>query len=313
MQPPIRCDQALFEKDLTGRTYIITGANSGVGLATAEQLATQGAKIVAACRNVEAAREVFDGNGNVEVAALDLNSLSSVRTFAEKFLAKHERLDGLVNNAGVMHCPEGRTEDGFETQFGVNYLGHFLLTELLLDRLKASTPSRVVCVSSVLHVGSAKETGEIDFDDLDFDKRGYDKERAYTQSKLANVLHALDLSQRLAGSGVTAYSVHPGWVRSNLAKHVMPVWVQNVVMRPFSGMLGMMSPEDGAQTTLHCLLSDEVVDNSGQYYSQTSLLYPDKANRGGGWPMESPNPNARDVTQANRLYEKSRALVGLEG
>ncbi len=314
MQPPIRCDQALFEKDLNGRTYVITGANSGVGLATARQLAKQGARIVAACRNLEAGSEAFQGQpGDVEVAALDLNALSSVRTFADGFLEKHERLDGLVNNAGVMHCPEGRTLDGFETQFGVNYLGHFLLTELLLERLKDSSPSRIVCVSSVLHVGSAKETGAIDFADLDFSKRGYNKQQAYTQSKLANVLHALDLAKRLEGTGVTAYSVHPGWVRSNLAKHVMPVWVQNVVMRPFSGMLGMMSPEDGAQTTLHCLLSDQVLDKSGQYFSQTSLLYPDKANRGGGWPMESPNSNARDPSLANRLYEESLSLVGLEG
>ena len=312
MQPPIRCKPELFEQDLTGRTYVVTGANSGVGLATTEQLAKQGARIVAGCRAADAADAFGAHAGQVDVVKLDLNSLSSVRSFAEAVIARYDRLDGLVNNAGVMHCPEGRTEDGFETQFGVNYLGHFLLTELLLDRLKSSAPSRIVCVSSVLHAGTAKQVGEIDFDDLDFSRRGYNKEHAYTQSKLANVLHALELAKRLEGTGVTAYSVHPGWVRSNLAKHVMPVWVQNVLMRPFSGLLGMMSPGDGAQTTLHCLLSEEALAHSGEYYSQTSLLYPDKANRGGGWPMQSPNPNARDEALAMRLREESRLLVGLE-
>ena len=313
MQPPIRCKPDLFELDLTGRTYVITGANSGVGLATAQQLARQGARIIAGCRSVADPVEVFGAqSAQIDVEKLDLGSLGSVRNFAKAVLAKCEGVDGLVNNAGVMHCPEGRTADGFEMQLGVNYLGHFLLTELLLERLQASAPSRVVCVSSVLHVGTAKQNGEIDLDDLDFSRRGYDKEQAYTQSKLANVLHALALAKRLQGSGVTAYSVHPGWVRSKLAKHVMPVWVQNVVMRPFSGLLGMMSPEDGAQTTLHCLLSDEVLYQSGQYFSQTSILYPDKNHRGGGWPMESPNPNARDEALADRLYEMSRKLVGLE-
>jgi NAD(P)-dependent dehydrogenase (short-subunit alcohol dehydrogenase family) len=244
---------------------------------------------------------------------LDLASLTSVRRFAEAFIAKHDRLDGLVNNAGVMGPPEGRTEDGFETQFGINHLGHFLLTELLLDTLKASAPSRIVCVSSVAHVGMRGHVGEIDFDDLNFEKRPYDRTLAYTQSKLANVLHALDLARRLEGTGISAFSVHPGWIRSNLAQHMMPVWVQNVIMRPFSGLLGMMSWFEGAQTTLHCLLDDDAPGHSGAYYSQNSILYPNKANRPGGWPMSSPNPNAHDAELAKRLYHRSLDLVGLGG
>ena len=188
---------------------------------------------------------------------MDLASLASVRRFAEAFIAKYDRLDGLVNNAGIMACPEGKTEDSFETQFGVNHLGHFLLTELLLDTLKASAPSRIVCVSSVAHVGMRGQAGEIDFDDLNFERRPYNRTLAYTQSKLANVLHALDLSRRLEGTGVSAFSVHPGWIRSNLAQHMLPVWVQNVLLRPFSALLGMMSWYEGAQTTLHCLLDDD--------------------------------------------------------
>jgi len=274
MQPPIRCAPELLKKDLSGKTYIVTGANSGVGLATTQQLAKQGAHVVAACRRTEAGTQALAGSdGSFEVAALDLGSLNSVREFASSFLDKHTRLDGLVNNAGVMHCPEGKTEDGFETQFGVCHLGHFLLTELLLDVLKSSAPSRIVNVSSVLHVGTAKQVGEIDFDDLDFSKRGYDKELAYTQAKLANVLHAKELTT-------------------------------------FSGLLGIMSAEDGAQTSLHCLLDDKVPEHAGEYYSQTSMLYPEKADRGGGWPMKSPNPNVRDAVQAERLYECSLELTG---
>ena len=311
------CDPKLLQKDLSGRVYIVTGANSGAGLATATQLVRQGAHVVGGCRRVEAGKEAFaelaSARGTAEVMELDLASLASVRRFAEAFLAKHDRLDGLVNNAGIMACPEGKTEDGFETQFGVNYLGHFLLTELLLDTLKVSAPSRIVNVSSVAHVGTREQVGEIHLDDLNFEKRPYDRGLAYTQSKLANVLHALDLSRRLKGTAVSAFSVHPGWVRSNLAQHMMPVWVQNVVMRPFSGLLTMVSLNEGAQTTLHCLLDEAASQHSGEYFSQISILYPDKANRSGGWPMSSPNPNAHDADLAEKLYQRSLALVGIEG
>lgn len=317
MHRTLRCDPKLFEKDLKGRTYLVTGANSGAGLATVEALVHQGAHVVAACRRVaageEATKHLASERGSVEVAELDLASLSSVRRFVSGFNAKHNRLDGLVNNAGVMSTPEGRTEDGFETQFGTNHLGHFLLTELLLDTLKGSAPSRVVCVSSVAHVGNRKQVGELRLDDLDFKKRGYDPIRAYTQSKLAIVVYARHLAKRLEGSGVSVFSVHPGWIRSNLVKHMAPTWMQNVVLKPFSGVLGMMSAEDGAQTQLHCLLDDDAPKHSGEYYSQNSILYPDKANRAGGWPMRSPNPNVYDDRLAESLYEASSALVRYGG
>jgi len=314
MPKTLMCDPKLFKKDLSDQVYIVTGANSGAGFATTKQLVSQGAHVVGACRRVGAGEEAFAefaaAKGTSEVMALDLASLDSVKEFAKAFLSKHKRLDGLVNNAGIMACPEGKTENGFETQFGVNYLGHFLLTERLLEQLKESAPSRIVCVSSVAHVGSRKQAGEIHLDDLNYENRDYDKMEAYTQSKLANVLHALNLSERLAGTGVSAFSVHPGWIRSPLAQHVMPVWVQNVVMKPFSGPLGMMSWDEGAQTTLHCLLDDDAPNHSGAYYSQNSILYPNKENRAGGWPMPSPNPNAHDKALAQNLYEKSLELVG---
>jgi NAD(P)-dependent dehydrogenase (short-subunit alcohol dehydrogenase family) len=316
MPKTLMCDPELFEKDLSDRVYIVTGANSGSGFATTKQLAEQGAQVIGACRRVDAGKEAFadlgDIRGSIEVMELDLASLASVRRFAEAFLAKYDRLDGLVNNAGVMYPPKGKTEDGFETQFGINYLGHFLLTELLLDTLKASAPSRIVCVSSVAHAGMGGIYGEIDFDDLNFDQRKYNPGVAYAQSKLANVLHALDLARRLEGSGVSAFSVHPGWIRSNLLRVTLARWAQNVLMRPFSGLLGLVSWFEGAQTSLHCLLDEDAPNHSGEFYSQNSIFYPNKENRPGGWPMLSPNPRAQDTELAEKLYHVSMGMVGLE-
>ncbi|MCA9935908.1 MAG: SDR family oxidoreductase [Anaerolineales bacterium] len=313
MLKTLMCNPKLFNKDLNGRIYIVTGANSGSGFATSKQLAEQGAHVIAACRRVNAGKEAFADLGNVrgsvEIMELDLASLASVRRFAEAFLAKHDRLDGLVNNAGVMATPKGQTTDGFETQFGINHLGHFLLTELLLDTLKASAPSRIVCVSSMAHAEMRGITGEINFDDLLFEKRAYVPYAAYAQSKLANVLHALDLAQRLEGTGVSAFSVHPGWIRSNLAKGGLGL-MQNVLW-PIRGTIGLMTWFEGAQTSLHCLLDDDAPNHSGEYYSQNSSLYPNKENRPGGWPMPSPSPYGRDVKLAKKLYRTSMELVGL--
>jgi NAD(P)-dependent dehydrogenase (short-subunit alcohol dehydrogenase family) len=315
MTPTLRCDPRLLARDLTGRTYVVTGANSGSGLATTAQLARQGACVVAACRRVaageEATRHLAGARGSVQVKALDLGSLASVRRFARAFAAEHAALHGLVNNAGVMNTPKGRTEDGFETQLGTNHLAHVLLTELLLDALKAGAPSRIVCVSSVAHAGIGAKPASIDLDDLHFERRPYDPTVAYNQSKLAIVLYARHLATRLRGTGVSVFSTHPGWIRTNLVKHTAPAWVQNVVLRPFSGLLGMMSAEDGAQTQLHCLLDDDAPNHSGEYYSQKSILYASRADRPGGWPMRSPNPLAHDDALAARLHEASAKLVGL--
>jgi len=315
MPKTLMCDPKLFQKDLSGRIYIVTGANSGSGFATAKQLAEQGAHVVGACRRVDAGKAAFADlsniRGSVEIMELDLASLASVRSFAETFLAKQDHLDGLVNNAGVMMPPKGKTKDGFETQFGINHLGHFLLTELLLDILKASAPSRIVCVSSVAHAGMRGQPAEIDFDDLNYENREYSAAGAYGQSKLANVLYALNLAQRLEGTEVSAFSVHPGWIRSNLVQGAAAKFVQNVVLRPFSGMLGTMDWFEGAQTTLHCLLDDDAPNHSGEYYSQNSILYANKENRPGAWPMSSPNPFAHDVKLAEKLYLRSMELVGL--
>jgi NAD(P)-dependent dehydrogenase (short-subunit alcohol dehydrogenase family) len=233
-----------------------------------------------------------------------------VRDFARDFLAAFSQLNGLVNNAGVMNTPYGRTVDGFEMQFGVNHLGHYLLTELLLDRIRHTAPSRIVCVSSAYHDKAFGREGRIDFDDLHFERRRYDGWEAYAQSKLANVLHARALARRLEGSGVTAVSLHPGWVRTNLIRTTLPVWVQDVLLGPVLKLGGMIEPWEGAQTTLHCLLSPEVVQHPGAFFSQTGVYRKRQLNRG-GWPLESPNPNALDDALAAALDGCSRQLVGL--
>lgn len=309
------CDSKLFEKDLSGTVTIVTGANSGTGLATVQQLVKQGAHVVAACRRVTAGQEAVASmsgeRGSVEVMELDLGSLASVRAFASAFLEKHNRLDALVNNAGVMATPEGKTVDGFETQIGVNHLGHFLLTELLLESLKATAPSRIVCVASAAHAGMSGKPGVLDLDDLHFARRRYDPTLAYCQSKLANVIHARHLAKRLAGTKVSVFSVHPGWVRSNLVKHMAPTWIQNWLMRPFGGLMGLMGPEEGAQTQLHCLLDNNAPKHTGEYFSQNAIFYANKEDKKGGWPMRSPNPLVYDDALADRLFEVSKELVGL--
>jgi NAD(P)-dependent dehydrogenase (short-subunit alcohol dehydrogenase family) len=316
MKRPLMCSGDLLDRDLSGHTYIVTGGNSGIGLVTVQQLAKQGAAVVLACRRPAEGEKVAQEvrthgvSGQIVVMALDLSSLESVRDFARDFLAAFSQLNGLVNNAGVMNTPYGRTVDGFEMQFGVNHLGHYLLTELLLDRIRHTAPSRIVCVSSAYHDKAFGREGRIDFDDLHFERRRYDGWEAYAQSKLANVLHARALARRLEGSGVTAVSLHPGWVRTNLIRTTLPVWVQDVLLGPVLKLGGMIEPWEGAQTTLHCLLSPEVVQHPGAFFSQTGVYRKRQLNRG-GWPLESPNPNALDDALAAALDGCSRQLVGL--
>ena len=316
MPRALMCPPDLLATDLSGKTFIVTGANSGIGVVTVEQLARQGATVILACRRVpegEAARAAIVAKGikgTIEVMALDLADLSSVRSCAAAFLATHTQLHGLINNAGVMNTPTGTTKDGFETQLGVNHLGHFLFTELLLDVLKASAPARIVVLSSCYHDLAMGKEGRIDFDDLQFERRPYDGWTSYAQSKLANVLQARQLATRLAGTGVTAVSVHPGWVRTNLIRNSMPTWVQDFLLRPFLAAMGMIEPWQGAQTTLFALLSADVPANAGAFYSQTGT-YRDKQANVGGWPLRSPNPNAHRDVDAARLDDVSRRLVGL--
>src|SRR4051794_21106160 len=210
--------------DQHGRVAVVTGANSGLGLATARELAGAGARGVLACRNVDkgasAARQIQSAlpDAQVEVEALDLGSLDSVRACAQRFRADHEGLDLLINNAGVMAPPRSTTADGFELQLGTNHLGHFALTGLLIGAMEGRDDARVVTVTS-----SAHRIGRIQFDDLQSERR-YNRWRAYGQSKLANLLFALELEHRLcaAGSVVRSVAAHPGYAATNLQSAAPP-------------------------------------------------------------------------------------------
>lgn len=212
---------------MDGKTVIVTGANTGIGKITALELARRGARVVIACRDVtKAAIAAVDikeetGSENVVLKKLDLASCASIRKFSEEILQEEEAIHVLVCNAGVMITPTfQRTVDGFEMQFGVNHLGHFLLTNLLLDRIKASAPSRIVVLSS-----SAHYFGSLDFNDMMMEK-SYNKYYAYCRSKLANVMFARELARRLEGTGVTVYSLHPGSIRTELQRHLYTgLWI----------------------------------------------------------------------------------------
>lgn len=309
------CDPQLFEIDLSGKIIIVTGANSGIGRITTEQLLKQGAQVILACRRTQEAEKVLNELGTVKgkgtIIRLDLGDLSSVRDFATKFKEQFSELHVLVNNAGVMAGPFNKTKDGFELQIGINHFGHFLLTELLLDVLKTSSPSRIVSVSSCFHDVAMGKKGHVDLEDINFENRKYHPWTSYAQSKLANVLHSKELAKRLEGTGVIAVSLHPGWVRTNLAKNSMPLWVQNYLMRPISGLIGLIEPWEGSQTTLHCIIDPDVPKYSGKFFSQFGV-YSKKEAKKGGWPMESPNPEANDSQLAHDFYELSKKMVGLD-
>lgn len=309
-------DEKTLSKDMSGKVYIVTGANSGVGLETTRQLVKQGGHVIMACRRPDAAEEVAQSfrelKGSYEVMRLDLADLQSVRDFVDEFLKKHDKLDALVCNAGLVTFGSEveRTKDGFEMAIGVSYFGHFLLTELLLDILKKSAPSRMVIVSSVVHAGSQRNRPNVHLDDLNFNTRKFNNFAAYAEAKVAVVLYAMDLAKRLEGTGVTTASVHPGWARSNFGGNNLVMKIMRVVMAPLSPFI-TDSNEEAAQTSLHCLLSDDAPNHSGAYFSQSSVLYRDKECKNGGWPMTSPNPNARNMDTAKKLVDLSYKLVGL--
>ena len=308
-----------LNKDLTGKIYIITGANSGVGLETTRQLVKQGAHVIMACRRVNAGEEArmsFEGlKGTSEVILCDLADLTSIRAFVKAFKAKYDRLDGLGCNAGavIMGNEPSYTKDGFEMTIAVSFLGHFLLTELLLDILKATSPSRMYNISSVVHANSPSKRYAIHLDDLNWRNRPYSAFDAYGEAKVASVLYAKELAERLKGTGVTTASIHPGWARSNFGSGG-PFWMQVLmtIARPLTRGLSD-SNWASAQTSLHVLLNDDVSNHSGAYFSQSSVLYRDKDCREGGWPMQTPNPNARNLETARKLVKKARELVGLPG
>mmetsp|Transcript_51770 Transcript_51770/g.128830 ORF Transcript_51770/g.128830 Transcript_51770/m.128830 type:complete len:249 (-) Transcript_51770:260-1006(-) len=240
---------------------------------------------------------------------LDLSDLKQVGEFVKEFKSKHSKLHVLLNNAGVMAIQKLElSKQGYEMQIATNHIGHQHLTTLLTDTLKASAPSRVVIVSSCYHDYAMDKEAVIDYDDLNFEKRAYNPWVSYGQSKLANVLHAMELSKRLQGSGVTAVSLHPGWVRTNLMKHAMPGFV-TAVLNPIFGMMGQINSWMGSQTSLYCCLDDTIPSHSGEYYSQVgSGNYKRCSAPTEGWPMKSPNPQST-AEDAAKLWDLTEKLI----
>ncbi|KAH8396957.1 hypothetical protein KR215_006814 [Drosophila sulfurigaster] len=278
--------------DETGKVVIVTGSNTGIGKETVLELARRGATVYMACRDkkkteqarLEIIRET--NNQNVFFRELDLSSLESVRNFVTGFKAEQNRLDILINNAGVMRCPRSLTKDGFELQLGVNHMGHFLLTNSLLDLLKKSSPSRVVIVSSRAHT-----RGTINVDDLNSEK-SYDEKSAYNQSKLANVLYTRELARRLEGTGVTVNCLHPGQVNTEISRHMpfFQTFFGRFLVSPLVWMI-FKTPKNGAQTTLYAALDPDLNGVTGLYFSDCK-------------PKEV-SAAAKDANSAKRLWEES--------
>ncbi|KAL7876857.1 hypothetical protein SRHO_G00035000 [Serrasalmus rhombeus] len=283
---------------MRGKTIIVTGANSGIGKATAVELLRRQARVIMACRSPERAeqaaqeirQEAGPEQGELLVKLLDLASLKSVRSFCEEIIKEEPRLDVLINNAGVYQCPYTKTEDGFEMQFGVNHLGHFLLTNLLLDLLKRSAPSRIVVVSSKLY-----KYAEINFDDLN-SEQSYDKAFAYGRSKLANLLFMLELARRLEDTGVTVNALTPGIVRTNLGRHVHIPFLVKPLFSLFSWAF-FRTPEHGAQTSIYLSCSDDVEGVQGKCFADCR--------------EEELLPKATDEEVAKKLWDISEVMVGM--
>ena len=279
-------------QEMSGRVCVVTGSTHGIGQVTAEALARMGATVVVHGRNPERVDEVCrtirdrTGNSDVTGIAADFASLAEVRRFAATVAERHPRVHVLVNNAGAASTTYRKTADGFEWHFGVNHLAPFLLTNLLLDRIVASAPARIVVVSSEAHRGNA-----VDLDDVNFERGRYRTLAAYGRSKFANILFTVELARRLEGTGVTANALHPGFVHTNLGADATGVmkWIVRAAT-----LLGL-SPEEGAKTSIYLASSPEVATTTGRYFAKSRVA--------------APSPAAVDPELARRLWEKSEALT----
>lgn len=287
---------------LAGRTMVVTGANSGIGLETTRYLVDAGATVVMGCRNrSKAERAVADirattSGGDLIVLDLDLGDLASIRTFADQLASAVPVVDVLVNNAGVMALDRGTTVDGFETHFGINHLGHFALTHALLPSLASSESGRVVSVSSMGH-----RPGRIDLDDPMYERRRYSRWGAYFQSKLANLLFTRELDRRLqaAGSRVTAVAAHPGTARTELGK--LGTSVTNTVMRRFTPIL-VRTGVEGAVSQVRAAVDPTI--GAGQLVGPRFHMFGDPV-------IETPSRRARSDDDARRLWDLSLDLTGV--
>lgn len=294
--------------DQTGRVVIVTGANSGIGLVAARELARAGATVVLACRNSDKAQAALESirrsvtGARVETGRLDLSALASVSDFAREFGSGHDRLDLLINNAGVMATPKRSTEDGFELQFGTNHLGHFALTAQLIDLLRATGGSRVVNLSSGAH-----RMGKIDFDDLQGD-RSYRRWSAYGQSKLANLLFTFELQRRLsaAGSDVLSVAAHPGYAATKL-QSVGSRLTRNIIEAGLMGFGNRVVAQDDEHGSLPTLYAATLPD-----LAPGSYVGPDGIGELRGHPkLVGCSAAARDEQAAARLWDVSEQLTGV--
>jgi len=280
-------------KDLIGQVVIVTGSNTGIGKETARVLAGMGATVILACRDATKTQKVVEElkedtkNNNIEFVKLDLSDLKSIKEFSEEFRRKYNKLNILINNAGVMGIPERKlTKDGFEMQFGTNVLGHFYLTMLLTDLLKSSAPSRVINLSSML-----SGLGKMHWEDVMLEKN-YNLDRAYQQSKLAINILTKEFQRRLKDSNVKVVSLHPGVVTTDLHRNYVTKWYFKVaftlVVDPVIYLFGK-TPLQGAQTSLYCALEDAEKLQDGAFYSDCKL--------------RKENPEALKEENWKRLYD----------
>lgn len=280
-------------QDLAGKTFIITGSNTGIGKVSAKELAKRGARVVLACRSKSKTEPVIEeikketGNDQVAFVALDLSDLKSVRACADQLLATEPKIHGLINNAGLVAKRGAKTVDGYQMTFGTNHLGHYLLTRLLLDRMKQTGDARIVNVASHSHYQAKK----LDWDAVTQPNKTVVGLKEYEVSKLANVLFSKELARRLDGSGVTVYAVHPGTVATDVWRRVPP---------PFRWIMKkwMITPEEGATSTLVCATAPDLKSQSGRYYTV-------------GGKEKRPSKLADDVQLAETLWTKSAEWTGL--
>jgi NAD(P)-dependent dehydrogenase (short-subunit alcohol dehydrogenase family) len=288
--------------DQTGKTVIVTGANAGIGFETALALYEAGAEVILACRSLEKAQQALakikehKGTGTLEIAQLDLESLVSVKQFADDFIKKHTRLDVLINNAGVMIPPASKTKDGYELQFGVNFIGHFALTGYLYPLLNATSGSRIVTLSSMAYLH-----GSIDFDNLRSEK-DYEPMREYCQSKLADLMFSIELQRRIvaANDQVVSIAAQPGANKTELSRHM-----SDEAFAAAANRIGeLMEPWQGALPSLYAAVSAQA--KGGDLYG------PDKDGGYRGYPAQAViTPNALDEEVAKKLWEMAEEATGL--
>jgi NAD(P)-dependent dehydrogenase (short-subunit alcohol dehydrogenase family) len=301
-------DEVLEGIDLTGQQVLVTGASAGLGLETSRALAAHGAAVTMAVRDLTkgtaAMEQILDEvqDATLDLRQLDLADLSSVRTFAHGFVEDHPVLHVLIGNAGVMACPQGTTVDGFETQFGTNHLGHFLLVELLTPSLVAAGGARVVLLSSAGH-----RFGDVDLEDPNFEHQPYDAWVSYGRAKTANVLCAVGIDQRLRDQGVRAFAVHPGGIQTELGRHLTDETLGVLIERSKAGNapVAWKTVEQGAATTVYAATAPELDGEGGRYLEDCHIAE----------VIEDPNvsggvrPYAIDPSRADALWELSERLV----